>query len=90
MATYTVTTTDLQDAALSAHVAQENVRRRQEGLEPYADNQAYVTARVDDVLLPLVEAYMSARVNRIVDAVRVSTLDRIDAADRELGIRDVR
>lgn len=60
MAAYVFATDPLQELALTDNVQNViNPVRIQEGLAPYPDNQAYVTAMTDAILAPMVSDYQS-------------------------------
>jgi hypothetical protein len=91
MATYTVTLTDLQDAALDAYREAVNVDRQANNLPTYADNQALIAAEVTKVIFPAVESFVGAHINRIVDAIRADpTVARITAVEQAAGVSDGR
>ena len=57
--TYTIEITDTEDAALTAFVERENANAPSTGQQPYADNQAYITAAAQRMLIdPLSAMYV--------------------------------
>ena len=88
MAVYTVTLSDLQDAALTAHVAEVNAQRQAAGKPVYANNQAYIDVSVAGVLDPVLARFVETRVHVIADTLRKAGLAKIAETEEVLGLRE--
>ena len=93
MASYSFTTDTVQELALTALREQENAEAVVDPLAPpapprYADNQAYVTARVTALLAPAITKYIEQRLHVVADAYRspTTTLAQRKAVEKALGI----
>ncbi len=85
MATYTIVTDATQEAALTAFVEQENANAPSLGLAPYANNQAYITAAAQRMLLdPLTSLFVEAFVVKFGEQARRASLEELLAADAAL------
>lgn len=85
MATYTLTTTALEEEALTAAVAQQNAHAPSLSMPPWADNAAYVTAQAKRAIFdPATAAYVEDAALRLAAQARHATLPELKAADAAL------
>lgn len=81
MASYALTTTAVQESAITAKRLAENAAGA-----TYADNAAYLAVQHANMLRPLVTDYIEARLHLVADSYRAGTASQRAAVDSALGI----